>query len=85
MIEEEQDVLEEPEIRGKPESSVVPKERQSFKKVRRELTEEELSTTGAQRLILDEIDRLEEENNFLKGIQSKYHEADKKPLSLRKN
>ena len=54
------------------------KGRQSFRQVRRELTEEELSTPAAQRLLLDELDRLDSENNELKSFQEKFHTADKK-------
>lgn len=55
-----------------------PKGRQSFRQVRRELTEDELSSPAAQRLLLDELERLDSENSDLKSFQGKFHAADKR-------
>lgn len=60
-----------------PVSSVV-KGRQAFNKITRELTDKELSNAAVQRLLLDELDRLEIENEEKKEIQLKFHETDKK-------
>ena len=38
------------------------KGRRAFSKLRRELTDEELSSPAVQRLLLDDIERLEKEN-----------------------
>jgi hypothetical protein len=77
MKEEEKPDVEPDEVSA---NTVTPsfKGRQSFRQVRRELTEEELSTPAAQRLLLDELDRLDTENNELKSFQEKFHAADKK-------
>jgi hypothetical protein len=54
------------------------KGRQSFNKLRRELSDEELASPAVQRLLMDEIDRLEGETGDLKEFRNKYHEADRK-------
>ena len=54
------------------------KRRRSFGKVRRELTEEELDTSGVQKMLLDEVDRLEGAEIDLKSTSEKYHEANTK-------
>ncbi|MDE0027321.1 MAG: hypothetical protein OXP69_23150 [Spirochaetaceae bacterium] len=41
------------------------------------MSEEELSTTGAQKMLLDWLDRLEEENLELREIEKRFHESDK--------
>lgn len=63
-----------------PEEAILeelPKGRRSFAKMRRELTEEELSTPAVQKILMDDIERLESENEFLTEYKDKYHEADK--------
>lgn len=51
------------------------KSRQSFGKVRRELTEEELDSSGVQKMLLDEVDRLEGAEFELKSTSEKFHRA----------
>ena len=58
------------------------KGRQSFNKVRRELSDDELSSPAVQRLLLDDIERLEKENEKSSVYQDKYHETDKKAAVL---
>lgn len=82
MADNENEIIQEPETDGDVVTQPVTKGRQSFRQVRRELTEEELSSPAAQRLILDELDRLEEENSELKGISRKFHEVDKRASVL---
>jgi hypothetical protein len=53
------------------------KGRRSFLRMRRELTEEELGTSAVQKLLMDELERLESENGDLKIIHSKYYQRDK--------
>lgn len=50
------------------------KSRRSFGQVRRELTEEELGASGVQKMLLDELDRLEGVEADLKSISVKYYE-----------
>jgi hypothetical protein len=51
--------------------------RKALSQARRVLTEEELSTPGAQKMLLDELDRLEEENGQLILIRDRFHDTDK--------
>jgi len=60
------------------ESFIPPsKGRPSFAKVRRELSEEELSSPAVQRLLLDELERLERESARLETYQDRYYKADR--------
>ncbi|WP_163934370.1 hypothetical protein [Paraferrimonas sp. SM1919] len=78
----EEDLLVEPDNDSGAVSTPATKGRQSFRQVRRELTEEELASPAAQRLILDELDRLEEENVSLKRLRTEFHTVDKKASVL---
>jgi hypothetical protein len=82
MADNENEIIQEPDADDGVASQPTIKGRQSFRQVRRELTEEELSSPAAQRLILDELDRLENENSELKGISVRFHEVDKKASIL---
>ena len=53
------------------------KGRQSFARIRRELSEEELKSPAVQRLLVEEIERLERENTKLVEYRDDYFEADK--------
>lgn len=66
-------------------SMVVPKGtsgRKSFAKLRRELSDEELSSPAVQRMLIDEIERLDSERSELHLFRSKFHESDKKAAVL---
>ena len=71
-----------------PEHSVedVPipqqKGRRAFTNVRRELSDEELSSPAIQRMLIDDIERLEKEKFELIECREKYHEADKRASIL---
>lgn len=58
------------------------KSRKAFENIRRQLSDEELSSPATQRLLIAEIDRLEEENGNLRDIQNSYHAADKRAAVL---
>jgi len=77
MAEDEKPDIE-PEVDSLQREQPTPKGRKSFRKVRRELTEEELSSPAAQRYLLDELDRLDEEVAELKTVRDKFHAADKR-------
>lgn len=70
---------EEPEngIQGRSIGSAPePKGRRlSFGKVRRELTEDELGSSGVQKMLLDELDRMDGAEAELKTISAKYHDT----------
>jgi len=56
--------------------------RRALASARRELNEAELASPAVQKLLLDDIDRLEEENTELRGYRSRFHEADKRAAIL---
>jgi len=52
------------------------KGRRSFAKLRRELSDDELSSPAVQRLLIDDIERLEREVAELKELRDRFQEAD---------
>ena len=56
--------------------------RKSFSKLRRELSDEELSSPAIQRMLIDEIERLENERGDLVLLRGKFHDADKRAAIL---
>ena len=56
--------------------------RQAFRKLPRELTEQDLENPAVPKLLLNEIDRLEIENEEHKHYMERFHEADKKVAVL---
>jgi hypothetical protein len=56
--------------------------RRSFAKLRRELTDDELSSSAVQRLLLDELDRLEREVDNLTSYREQYYTAEKERAVL---
>ena len=77
---EQDDIAPEDSGGGVPVSHV--KGRKAFNNLRRELTDEELTSPAVQRMLIDEIERLEKENNELNQYQVNYHKADKKAAVL---
>lgn len=51
--------------------------REAFRNLRRDITDEELRSTGVAKLILDELERTEAERDDLRKYVDRYHEADK--------
>ena len=49
----------------------------STTKLRRELSEEEFSSPGTRIMLLEELDRLRQENYELRDIRERFHERDK--------
>ena len=56
--------------------------RQSLAKVPRELNSEEWTSPAVQKLLMDEIDRLQTETDDLKNYQTRFHAADKEASRL---
>jgi hypothetical protein len=56
--------------------------RKSFAKLRRELTDEELASPAVQRMLLDEIERLDSERSELGSLRTRFHETDKRAAVL---
>jgi len=69
---------QEPAEASQPAEQVPSKGRQSFARLRRELSDEELLSPAVQRLLLDEIDRLERESSELKVFRDRYYDANRK-------
>ena len=80
-IETQEDTA--PEDPGGGTSSSTRKGRSVFRNVRRELTEDELSNPAVKRMLLGDIERLEDENSALKNFENRYHEADKETAVLK--
>ena len=59
------------------------KGRQALSNVRRELSEDEMKSPAVQRMLLDELDRLETEVDELRQFKGKFHSADKDAAVLR--
>ena len=59
------------------------KGRQALSNVRRELSEEEISSPAVQRMLLDELDRLETEAGELREFKDRFYSADKDAAVLR--
>jgi len=81
MAENEHPDLE-PEDTG--EGLTVPsgKGRRAFSRLRRELSDEELASPAVQRMLIDDIERLEKENDEAIQYRDRYHQADKKAAIL---
>ena len=59
------------------------KGRQALSKVQRELSEEEIGSPAVQRMLLDELERLETEAIELREFKDRFHTADKDAAVLR--
>ena len=79
-VDNQQDIAPEDTGVGAPLSHS--KGRRAFSKLRRELTDEELSSPAVQRLLIDDIERLEKENGRLGEYQDSFYSADKKAAVL---
>lgn len=53
------------------------KTRRALSTLKRELTDDELASTGTQKMLLEELERLSEDNLRLDSFRSLYYEADK--------
>jgi len=51
--------------------------------MRREMTDEELGNSGVQKVLMDDLDRLEAENADLRRYMDRFHEADKENAVLK--
>ena len=65
---------QEPGSTEAPESSTsAPKSRQSLSRLRRELSEDELSLPAVQRLLIEELERLDRQNAELQDYRVRFH------------
>lgn len=74
---------QEPSPGGASEPAKPKGGRTSFAKLRRELSDDELAAPAVQKLLLDDIDRLENEATSLRDFRDKYHLADKQSAILK--
>ena len=56
--------------------------RQAFRDIRRQLTDDDLANPGVQRLILEELERAEEQCETLQTYVDRFYEADKRAAVL---
>ena len=68
---------------GGGEEAPLGKGRQPFHGLSRQLSPEDLRQTGTQKMILDLLDRLQDENEELKEFKELFHERDKDVAVLR--
>ena len=68
-----------------PEPAKSRSGRRALSSLRRELSDKELLAPAVQKLLVDEIERLEEENGGLATFRGRFHEADKKAAVLEQN
>ena len=73
---------EEPVKQGEAIASSPLKGRRAFTNLRRELSDEELCSPAIQRLLIDDIERLEKEKYDLMEYQNRFHDVDKKAAIL---
>jgi len=74
---------DETDIGTHPVSVSPTKGRRAFSHVRRELSEEEMASPGARRLLLDALDGLEREYAELRSVRDQFHRADRDAAILR--
>jgi hypothetical protein len=77
------DEVQPDEAGAHPVSSLAPKSRRALSRLKRELTDEELSSPGVQKLLLDALEQAVEENGELRCFRDKYYESDKQNGVLR--
>lgn len=79
----DQNIDEEPkEGAVEAQDKVLNKRTGAYQKLRRDLSEEELKSPGTQKMLLSDLDRLEEEVNDLKKFQENFHIRDKEKAIL---
>lgn len=74
--------LQPDEAGAKLVSTPEPKARRALSLLKRELTDEELASSGVQKLLLDALERAAEENEELKPFRDRYYQSDKQRAIL---
>ncbi|UOK40084.1 hypothetical protein MJP36_09645 [Pseudomonas palleroniana] len=72
------DIEPNPSNENSLEVSKSSQQRKSFSKLRRELSDDELLSPAVQRLLIDEIERLEKVTTDLSYFKDEFHKSDKK-------
>ncbi|MCW2484967.1 hypothetical protein J5069_03555 [Candidatus Symbiopectobacterium sp. NZEC127] len=73
--------IEPSDLSATSATAIAPKSnsgRRSLSNLRRELTDDELSSAAVQRMLLDELDRLDRECDDLRLVRDKFHTCDKR-------
>lgn len=65
------------ETGARPVDTPLPKSRKALAGVQRELSQEDLASPGVQKMLIEELERAEEENIELRAFREKFHGADK--------
>ena len=68
---------EEPEPMGAVVARPTKTKRKSFDGIRRKLTTNELKSSGVHKMLMDDLDRLEEELKAARDFEEKFHASDK--------
>jgi hypothetical protein len=68
----------EPDDSGaQPSGEPLPKSRKALSRLQRELSHEDLATPGVQKMLIEELERAEDELSDAKFFRDKFHLADK--------
>jgi hypothetical protein len=65
------------EVGSQPIAAEAPKAHRAFSRLKRELTDEELGSSGVHKLLLELLQRAEEDNVDMKPFRDRYYQADK--------
>jgi hypothetical protein len=65
------------EVGSEPIAGELPKSHRALSRLKRELTDDELGSPGVQKMLLDFLERAEEDNVDLKPFREKYYQTDK--------
>ena len=68
----------QPEENGaKPAQPQTAKVRKALSQVKRELSAEELTSPGVQKMLVEELERVEDENSEFRSFRDQFHKVDK--------
>lgn len=73
---------ETPVLTTTAEATPTTGKRLALRDLRRQLTMEELASPGAQKMLLEELERADAECESLRAYETRYHEADKRAAVL---
>lgn len=69
----------QPEESGaRPTTAPTQKARKALSHLKRELSDDDLAQQGVQKLLIDKLDEVEEENVELRGYRERFHDTDKR-------
>ena len=71
----ERAALQPDESGAQPVRAGAPKARKALSRISRTLTDVEICQSGVQKMIVQDLERIEEENKELRGFRDKYYES----------